>query len=77
MGYFANGTEGELYEARYCSRCLHGRQDSRPCAIWGAHLVYNYDQNHKEDVSALLGMLIPTIGIDNGECEMFIEDKKG
>ena len=22
MAYFANGTEGEMYEAKYCRRCI-------------------------------------------------------
>jgi hypothetical protein len=27
MGYFSNGTEADAFEARYCSRCVHGGED--------------------------------------------------
>ncbi len=34
MGYFANGTEGDIYEARYCARCIHrGDPDGPGCPV--------------------------------------------
>jgi hypothetical protein len=33
MGYFANGEEGDRYEAQYCERCVHGQHpEFGPCA---------------------------------------------
>jgi len=43
MAYFANGDEGDFYEERYCSRCVHGRGD-RICAVVWLHLQWNYQQ---------------------------------
>jgi len=37
MGYFTTGTEGELYEARYCSMCAH--DCVAKCTIMQAHWV--------------------------------------
>lgn len=70
MGYFANGTEGELYEAEYCNRCVH--QDD-PCAVWLLHLAYNYSGIDDKSMSHALDMLIPRNGVHNDECAMFHE----
>jgi hypothetical protein len=69
MGYFSNGTEGDLYENRYCMRCWH----QGDCAVWDAHMLYNYDEcNNKESI---LHILIPRDGIKNLECKMFISNE--
>lgn len=70
MGYFSNGSEGESYEDRYCSRCIH----VDGCAIWNLHLTHNYDQHDNPTVKAILTVLIPrdTQG-RNAECSMFKE----
>ena len=45
MGYFANGTEGDVYYAKYCANCRHDNLDQdQGCPIWGLHLLWNYDQ---------------------------------
>jgi hypothetical protein len=70
MGYFANGTEGELYEARYCSRCRH-YDDEPACAVWAAHLFHNYDECNKND--SILHELIPRDERgENMQCRMFV-----
>lgn len=84
MGYFSNGTEGEMYESAYCDRCVHqGPEDGPGCAVWFAHLIHNYDECNNKD--SILHMLIPleTMEFDdgikqqvNGECLMFIEQKE-
>ena len=70
MAYFSNGTEGAIYQERYCSRCWHDRDGV--CPIIAAHLVYNYDECNKK--SSILHILIPRSenGIGNEECLMFI-----
>lgn len=35
MGYFANGTEGEMYAEKYCIRCIH----TDDCDVWDAHML--------------------------------------
>lgn len=73
MGYFSNGTEGQMYEEEYCDKCVH----YQGCPVWTAHLIYNYsDVNapHQESPSrAILDMLIPRSkeGCYNDRCNMF------
>lgn len=69
MGYFSNGTEGDQYEWHYCVRCIH----YPTCAVWDAHLLYNYEECNKEE--SILHILIPRgeDGLGNEECTMFIE----
>lgn len=55
MGYFSNGTEGEIYYAKYCSGCRHDDGDEKLCPIWTMHLIHNGD----DDMSDTLGMFIP------------------
>ena len=72
MGYFSNGTEGDLYEAQYCARCLHGQgPDGNACAVWALHL----DENYNADTFDLLDALIPRSadGLKNLECRMFVD----
>lgn len=74
MGYFANGTEGAIYEAQYCERCVHyGPEDGPGCMVWFAHLLHNYDECNNDD--SILHLLIPRSadGLSNEQCKMFIE----
>lgn len=74
MGYFSNGTEGESYEAQYCSKCAHqnGPDGNSGCTVWMAHLLHNYDECNNPD--SILHMLIPRSQDDlwNEKCTMFI-----
>ena len=72
MGYFANGTEGEIYEAEYCSRCVHKSTDEKPCAVWMAHFLKNYEECNND--KSILHMLIPISkdGLHNLQCRMFL-----
>lgn len=73
MGYFSNGTEGDIYEAQYCARCVHENK-SDGCPVMLAHVLHNYRDCNKED--SILHILIPRT--DNGfnaQCAMFIERK--
>lgn len=75
MGYFSNGTEGDCYEAQYCSRCAHrdGPDGDGGCMVWFAHMMKNYEECNKPD--SILHMLIPRLkdGSGNGKCAMFID----
>jgi hypothetical protein len=68
MGYFSNGTEGEMYEEEYCSKCAH----VDGCAVWDAHMTLNYEECNNED--SILHLLIPRSkdGPWNDKCRMFI-----
>lgn len=80
VGYFANGTEGAIYEEHYCMRCIHyGPEDGPGCPIWFAHLLYAYDEcNSDSNAKAMLDMLIPIEpgGYRNLQCTMFVEEEK-
>lgn len=73
MGYFSNGTEGELYYEHYCARCIHDDEENgKYCSIWSLHLLHNYKEcNNKE---SMLHVLIPrNKGGFNEICTMFVE----
>ena len=71
MGYFSNGTEGEIYRDKYCSKCVHDLNND--CAVLLAHLLYNYDDCNND--KSILHLLIQRTesGLGNKQCEMFIE----
>lgn len=81
MGYFSNGTEGDIYRDRYCENCVHWKDlgDGRGpgCPIYDLHFLYNYDQCKSgepgETIAAMLGALIPRAesGLFNEQCTMF------
>ena len=80
MGYFPNGTEGMCYQAEWCQRCIHDKNND--CPVWMAHMLYNYDQlNENPDQSGKLRdtllLLIPERPdhLGNEQCKMFIEIK--
>lgn len=76
MGRFSNSTESMVYMAEYCDRCqnFRDRDDERGpgCPVWDLHVIGLEVAIHRED----LELLIPTDGIDNLECTMFLPDRK-
>lgn len=70
MGYFSNGCEGDDYCLNVCDKCYFG---DKPCAVWLAHLEYNYDECNND--KSILHILIPRSddGLSNKKCEMFID----
>jgi hypothetical protein len=76
MGYFSNGSEGMAYEAQYCDRCQHQKPNDGGCAVWLAHMLYNYQECNNRD--SILHLLIPRSpdGLGNAQCTMFLEDPK-
>jgi hypothetical protein len=63
MAYFPNGTAGEMYQEKYCNRCLNNDN----CMVWTLHLLHNGDDTWKEALDAF----IPEKGIGYLECTMF------
>lgn len=87
MAYFSNGTEGDMYEAKYCARCFHRKTIEgvlgpyETCPVWEAHMEWNYEQCSEPHVKAILDLLIPPKGGGfNGQfpaqCAMFHERKE-
>ncbi len=74
MAYFANGDEGDYYEARYCSKCHHQPEnpDDGGCAVLLVHLLHNYDQEPGNAESKILSTLWPREGARNLDCRMFV-----
>lgn len=70
MGYFGNGTEGMMYQEKYCQRCVH----DGACPVMDFHLLYN-GANEGTTEAYILNALIPKEGIHNGQCTMFYEGK--
>jgi hypothetical protein len=72
MGYFPNGTAGEMFEAEYCSKCVHNTDAGCPTMM--AHVIFGYKLcNAKENEGKqILDMLIPIKdGGWNDGCAMF------
>lgn len=70
MAYFSNGTEGEIYEAHYCQKCVHNQKDH--CPVLELHLLWNYEQFDNKDKRCALDKFIKRDGTDNEQCRMFI-----
>jgi len=82
MGYFANGTEGEMFEEAWCSRCVHSDTSGEreigvdpPCPVWMAHIMFAYEEcNASSNAKAILDMLIEDHrdgSVFVNECQMF------
>lgn len=72
MAYFSNGTEGEIFENRWCSRCVNNAEGN--CPIWCLHLLWNsaaVGNDADETAAASLNTLIPMRGLDPDKCSMF------
>ena len=71
MGYFANGTEGDVYESRYCARCIH-RDDNDGCPVMLAHVLHAYEEcGSGSNAENILELLIPRKGAFNDQCRLF------
>ena len=69
MAYFPNGISGDMFQEFNCSKCANADEFGM-CAIWDAHMIYNYDQleDRNKDLRGALNMLIND---DANECRMF------
>ena len=78
MGYFSNGTEGDMFEDKWCSRCVHvGPPDGPGCPVMLAHVLHNYNECNNPD--SILHLLITRGKAENGfhqECRMFVDTGK-
>ena len=72
MGYFANSTEGEVFQANNCEKCMNWRHDANAgygCPVWDAHLLFNYE----DKVKSLLNILIERTKDGGNKCRMLLE----
>ncbi len=71
MAYFSNGTEGEIWENKYCARCLNYSEDAGGCTILDVHMEWAYELcNSREAGKKILDTLIPMEGLFAGRCSM-------
>lgn len=70
MGYFSNGTEGEMYFDQWCANCVHDADGD--CPVWAAHLQHNYRDCN--DPESILHMLIPRSEdkLGNEKCRLHV-----
>lgn len=77
MGYFANSIEAQLYEERFCNKCIHYNNE---CPILFLHGLWNYEavgKNKDETKETTLNSFIPRDGKGkNEECLMFIHKNR-
>jgi hypothetical protein len=80
MAYFSNGTEGDMYQEKYCENCDHWKLDE-DTETWGCPVMdlhYEHNRSKDETIKTILEILIPT----NEEttfaepCKMMVEKKK-
>ncbi len=71
MGYFANGTEGDIFERDNCHKCVH-EDDEKGCPVMLAHILFSYDLCNQDEHpgKVMLDMLIPRKGAFNEPCAM-------
>lgn len=74
MGYFGNGTDGEMYRAHYCDFCVNDRREG--CPVWYLHLAWNDEAIKDETKRNALNEFIPVdANGENQQCRMFVEGK--
>ena len=81
MGYFSNGSEGEIYWFSYCKKCNNWTKREGElefgCPIWDLHILYQYNLcNSRSLAKKILDFLIPTNKkeCNNEKCSMFLSD---
>ena len=67
MAYFANGTEGEVFDNQ-CGQCRFGM---KPCPIAWVQSEFNYDACNNEVATNILDALVK----QDGTCMMFKMDE--
>jgi hypothetical protein len=73
MGYFSNGTEGDIFVANFCARCIHGQNELEGCPVDDAHRLFAYEEcNNKSNAKTILDMLIERKPDLSNECKMFV-----
>ena len=68
MAYFANGSEGMVFEEQ-CAQCKFGEE---PCPIALVQMNFNYPATKNETATHILESLVK----NDGTCEMFRTFKK-
>ena len=63
MTYFANGTDGSVFDEQ-CSKCKYG---DKPCSISYVQTSFNYEAANNKIASSILDALVN----ENGTCTMW------
>ena len=81
MAYFSNGTEGLMYQEKYCERCKYWVRDidkigsDLGCPVWQLHELYNGETEWQPTLNRLIPMEPRVINgirhIFAGECTTF------
>ena len=81
MAYFSNGTEGMMYQERYCEHCTYWVGDvdrigsDLGCPIWQLHELHNRDKEWRATLDRLIPMEPKMVnGIQHtfaGQCSTF------
>ena len=81
MAYFPNGTSGDVYQERWCYRCVNWVEDPDDEGNWGCivldlHMAWNYEQCRKTPRARIMKQalehFIPSKDGDPQKCNMFI-----
>ncbi len=77
MAYFANGSEGDMYQVEFCEDCQHWPPDPKDggCNVWLVHFMYAYEVHGKnKEAQEILDYLIPMKegGVYADQCSMFL-----
>ncbi len=73
MAHFSTGTEGQMYEEKFCHRCVYWVGDvlnigsEMGCPVWELHFLHNGDRAWQP----ILDTLIPMERGHPGTCSTF------
>jgi hypothetical protein len=75
VGYFSNGTEGLMYQEKYCFRCSYWN-DEAGCPIWLLHELHVGEKKWQPTLDRLIPMVPKRLSGNitvkfSGECYTF------
>ena len=80
--YFSNGTEGDVFQSKYCYECVNWRdlKDGlrEGCPVWDLHIAFNYKQFDNNDTELCLnifGAKKSIKGVSFNKCRMFLKER--
>jgi len=73
MAYFANGTEGQHYQNRWCEKCVHFNR-VYGCPMLSAHMDFPAEGIYRP--SSVLHCVIPMKGVQPQKCAYWVDIKE-